>query len=172
MPAQRLKPKSAQWAGLLFTAGLLLSRPAASIELHLDSAALPVPGFRLAAEQPLSGLERWQLAGAFHSSQAHRSVALISINQQAPQAVRPGEVIAQGIHLQAVFADHVLLRRGARSARLFLQQATGANAAQPAPIAAPAPQVASTSARCQQFSQAQVPREELLALGICTTDAY
>jgi hypothetical protein len=165
MPALRHKPKAAQCAGVLF--GLLLSLPAAAVELHLDAAAMQVARFVLPADRALTGVEQWQLAGAMHSNQAQRSRALISVNGAAPQAVQIGEVIAQGVQLQAMYADHVLLRRGDSSTRLFLQQAVGISPGS-APVASaepvPAPLI---SATCAQLRETRVPHEELETLGIC-----
>jgi hypothetical protein len=165
-------PRPEAWRAATLSLGLLLSLPAAAVELHLDAAALQVPAFTLPADRPLPGLQQWQLTGAFHSNQAQRSLALIGINGRAPVAVYVGEVIEQGIQLQAVYADHVLLRRGDSSARLFLQQAVAANpvsiGATPAePASRPPP-----SAECLRFSQAQVPQEELITLGICPSVPY
>lgn len=169
MPALRHKPKAAQCAGVL--SGLLLSVPAAAVELHLDAAALQVARFVLPADRALTGVEQWQLAGAMHSNQALRSRALISVNGAAPLAVQVGEVIAQGVQLHAVYADHVLLRRGDSSAQLFLQQAVGvpvsADATLVTQLTAPA-----ISADCARFGQARVPQEELITLGICPPASY
>jgi hypothetical protein len=152
--------------------GLLLSVPAAAIELHLDVAALQVPRFMLPADRPLMGLQQWQLTGVFLSNQAPRSLALISVNGQPPLAVRVGEVIEHGIQLQAVFADHALLRRGDSATRLFIQQAGGARASSAA-IAAPEPATSPPiSADCTHFSQTKVPLEELITLGICPPAPY
>jgi hypothetical protein len=165
MPARHHKPQQTWRAGLLL--GLLLSQPAAAVELHLDAAALQIPVFILPADQPLTGLEQWQLAGAFQSNQAQRSVALISINGSAPLAVHIGEMLAQGIQLQAVYADHVLLRRGDSSTRLFLQQAVGGSTSSATAIAAEPVTTPPVSAECAQFIEARVPQEELETLGIC-----
>jgi hypothetical protein len=164
MPAQRHKPRAARCAGALFA--LLLSGPAAAVELHLDAAALQVARFTLPADRALTGVEQWQLAGAMHSNQAQRSRALISVNGSAPLAVQVGEVIAQGVQLQAVYADHVLLRRGDSSTRLFLQQAAGGTG-RAAAIAAEPVTSPPISADCARFSEARVPQEELETLGIC-----
>jgi hypothetical protein len=170
MPARHHKPQQTWRAGLLL--GLLLSLPAAAVELDLHVVALPVPGFILPADQPLLGLEQWQLAGVFHSSQALRSSALISVNGRAPQAVQVGEVLAQGIQLQAVYPDSVRLRRGNSSASLHLQQAVGASVTDSVQLTIQPLAVDTPSAECQQFIQSQVPHEELLALGICAPAAH
>lgn len=165
MPALHHKRQHTWRAGLLF--GLMLSLPAAAVELHLGAAALQIPVFTLPADQPLTGLEQWQLAGAFQSNQAQRSVALISINGSAPLAVHIDEIIAQGIQLQAVYADHVLLRRGDSSTRLFLQQAAGSSTIIATAITAEPVTTPPISADCAQFIEARVPQEELESLGIC-----
>jgi hypothetical protein len=165
MPALHHKPSAARWAGALF--GLLLSVPAAAVELHLDAAALQVARFVLPADRVLTGVEQWQLAGAVHSNQALRSRALISVNGAAPQAVQVGEVIAQGVQLQAVYADHVLLRRGDSSTRLFLQQAVGTRLTSTGATPVEPVTAAPISAACAHLRETRVPQEELETLGIC-----
>lgn len=144
--------------------GLLSSLPASAVELHLDASAWQVPAFHLPAPAVLQGLQGWQLSGAFVSSQSSKSLALISIAGAAPLPVRPGELIAEGISLLAVYRDHVRVQRGERQALLYLQNAVGAAdtaAPPPSPPAAPPP-----SSYCLSL-QAQVPLEELVTLGIC-----
>jgi hypothetical protein len=152
------------WRATALAWGLLSSLPASAVELHLDAAAWHVPAFNLPAAKPLQGLQDWQLSGAFQSSQSSKSMALISIAGAAPLAVRPGELIAEGISLQAVYSDHVRVQRGDRQALLYLQNAvgsTGAEAQAPHPADAPP-----ASSYCLSL-QPQVPLEELSTLGIC-----
>lgn len=145
--------------------GLLSSLPGSAVELHLDAAAWQVPAFHLPAPAPLHGLESWQLNGAFQSNQSSNSLALISIAGAAPLAVRPGELIVEGITLLAVYRDHVRVQRGDRQALLYLNDATSQRTE---PVAsAPAPStVAEPSATCLSL-QSQVPLEELVTLGLC-----
>jgi hypothetical protein len=165
MPTRHPKHRQPQRSGWLL--GLLLSLPASAIELHLDAVALQVPAFILPADRPLLGLQQWQLAGVFHSNQAQRSLALISIDGHAPLAVQVGEVIAQSIQLQAVYADHILLRRGDSSAQLFLQQGLAVTPASAGATPAERLTTPPLSADCAHFSESRVPQEELITLGIC-----
>ncbi len=157
--------RSNRWRAGAFALGLLNSVPTSALQLHLDAAAWQVPVFNLPAPAPLLGLQHWQLNGAFHSSQGSHSLALISIDGAAALAFRPGELIADGIYLQAVYSDHVRVQRGAGEARLYLQG--GADQAA-TPVASPINQAATTtpSATCLELQQ-QVPLEELTTLGIC-----
>lgn len=160
MPSPRPDP----WRVAALALGLLSSLPASAVELHLDAAAWQVPAFHLPAPGPLHGLQDWQLSGAFVSSQSSRSLALISIAGSVPLAVRPGELIAEGIRLQAVYSDRVRVQRGDRQALLYLQNAVGAaDAATPAP----SPPAAPPPSRYCLSLQAQVPLEELITLGLC-----
>lgn len=154
-----------RWRVGAFALGLLNSPPGSALELHLDAAAWQVPAFNLPAPAPPLGLQHWQLNGAFHSSQGGHSLALISIDGAAALAFRPGELIANGIYLQAVYSDHVRVQRGAAEARLYLQG--GADQAA-TPVASPPkqPVVTAPSATCLGLQQ-QVPLEELATLGIC-----
>ena len=152
------------WRATALAWGLLSSLPANAVELHLDAAAWHVPAFNLPAAKPLQGLQDWQLSGAFQSSQSSKSMALISIAGAAPLAVRPGELIAEGISLQAVYSDHVRVQRGDRQALLYLQNAVGSSASTTQAPSAPAAPPASTY--CLSL-QPQVPLEELVTLGIC-----
>lgn len=157
-------PRSEPWCAAALALGLLASLPASAVELHLDAPAWQVPAFNLPAAEPLQGLADWQLSGAFLSSQSSKSLALISIAGAAPLAVRPGELIAAGIHLQAVYSDHVRVQRGDRQALLYLQNAVGSTDAEAqAPRPADAPPA---SSYCLSL-QPQVPLEELATLGIC-----
>lgn len=156
-------PPNGGWATAL-AVGLLSSLPAGAVELHLDAAAWHVSAFNLPAAKPLQGLEDWQLSGAFQSSQSSNSLALISIAGAAPLAVRPGELIVEGITLLAVYRDHVRVQRGDRQALLYLQNAAGSTDAEAqAPRPADAPPA---SSYCLSL-QPQVPLEELTTLGIC-----
>lgn len=145
--------------------GLLSSLPAGALELHLDAAAWQVPAFNLPAPAPLHGLEAWQLSGAFVSNQSSNSLALISIAGAAPLAVRPGELIVEGITLLAVYRDHVRVQRGDRQALLYLDNATRQRA-EPVASAPAQGAVAESSATCLSL-QSQVPLEELVTLGLC-----
>lgn len=145
--------------------GLLSSLPGSAVELHLDGGAWRVPAFHLPAPAPLHGLERWQLNGAFQSNQSSNSLALISIAGAAPLAVRPGELIVEGITLLAVYRDHVRVQRGDRQALLYLDNATGQRAEPSANAPAPSTSAA-PSATCLSLHQ-QVPLEELATLGLC-----
>ena len=145
--------------------GLLSSLPGSALELHLDGGAWRVPAFHLPAHAPLHGLESWQLNGTFQSNQSKNSLALISIAGAAPLAVRPGELIVEGITLLAVYRDHVRVQRGDRQALLYLDNATRQRTEPSA--SAPAPSsVVETSATCLNLQQ-QVPLEELATLGLC-----
>ena len=145
--------------------GLLSSLPGSALELHLDDGAWRVPAFHLPAPAPLHGLESWQLNGAFQSNQSSNSLALISIAGAAPLAVRPGELIVEGITLLAVYRDHVRVQRGDRQALLYLDNATSQRT-EPV-VSAPAQgAVAEPSATCLSLHQ-QVPLEELITLGLC-----
>ena len=110
--------------------GLLSSLPGSALELHLDAGAWRVPAFHLPTPAPLHGLESWQLNGAVQSNQSSNSLALISIAGAAPLAVRPGELIVEGITLLAVYRDHVRVQRGDRQALLYLDNATSQRALQ------------------------------------------
>ena len=125
--------------------GLLSSLPGSALELHLDAGAWRVPAFHLPAPAPLHGLESWQLNGAFQSNQSSNSLALISIAGAAPLAVRPGDLIVEGITLFAVYRDHVRVQRGDRQALLYLQNAVGSTGAEAQALA---------GARQQQGDQA------------------
>lgn len=161
MPSPRPDP----WRAAALALGLLGSLPASAVELHLDAAAWQVPAFNLPVPAPLHGLQDWQLNGAFVSSQSSKSLALISIAGAAPLAVRPGELIAADIRLQAVYSDHVRVQRGDRQALLYLQNAVGAAGAATQAPSPPAP-AAPASSYCLSL-QPQVPLEELATLGIC-----
>lgn len=145
--------------------GLLSSLPGSTLELHLDAGAWRVPAFHLPAPAPLHGLESWQLNGAIQSNQSSNSLALISIAGAAPLAVRPGELIVEGITLLAVYRDHVRVQRGDRQALLYLDNATSQRTE---PIASAPAQgaVVEPSATCLSLHQ-QVPLEELVTLGLC-----
>ena len=145
--------------------GLLSSLPGSALELHLDGGAWRVPAFHLPAPAPLHGLENWQLNGAFQSNQSSNSLALISIAGAAPLAVRPGELIVEGITLLAVYRDHVRVQRGDRQALLYLDNATSQRA-EPVASAPAQGDVAEPSATCLSLHQ-QVPLEELVTLGLC-----
>lgn len=143
--------------------GLLSSLPGSALELHLDGGAWRVPAFHLPA--PLHGLESWQLNGAFQSNQSSNSLALISIAGAAPLAVRPGELIVEGITLLAVYRDHVRAQRGDRQALLYLDNATSQRT-EPVASAPAQGDVAEPSATCLSLQQ-QVPLDELATLGLC-----
>lgn len=145
--------------------GLLSSLPGSALELHLDAGAWRVPAFHLPAPAPLHGLESWQLNGAFQSNQSKNSLALISIAGAAPLAVRPGELIVEGITLLAVYRDHVRVQRGDRQALLYLDNATSQRT-EPSANAPAQGAVAEPSATCLSLQQ-QVPLEELATLGLC-----
>lgn len=161
MPSPRPDP----WRVAALALGLLSSLPASAVELHLDAAAWQVPAFHLPAPGPLHGLQDWQLSGAFVSSQSSKSLALISIAGSVPLAVRPGELIAEGIRLQAVYSDRVRVQRGDRQALLYLQNASEPRTEPDARAGAPSA-VVEPSATCLSL-QAQVPLEELITLGLC-----
>lgn len=145
--------------------GLLSSLPGSALELHLDAAAWQVPTFHLPEPAPLHDLEGWQLSGALQSNQSSNSLALISIAGAAPLAVRPGELIAEGITLLAVYRDHVRVQRGDRQARLYLNSAV-TERVEPATAEPIQSAVAEPSANCLALQQ-QVPLEELVTLGMC-----
>lgn len=145
--------------------GLLSSLPGSALELHLDGGAWRVPAFHLPAPAPLHGLESWQLNGAFQSNQSKNSLALISIAGAAPLAVRPGELIVEGITLLAVYRDHVRVQRGDRQALLYLDNATSQRT-EPVASAPAQGAVVEPSATCLSLHQ-QVPLEELITLGLC-----
>ena len=145
--------------------GLLSSLPGSALELHLDGGAWRVPAFHLPAPAPLHGLESWQLNGAFQSNQSKNSLALISIAGAAPLAVRPGELIVEGITLLAVYRDHVRVQRGDRQALLYLDNATSQRT-EPVASAPAQGAVVEPSATCLSLQQ-QVPPEELATLGLC-----
>lgn len=145
--------------------GLLSSLPGSALELHLDAGAWRVPAFHLPAPAPLHGLESWQLNGAFQSNQSSNSLALISIAGAAPLAVRPGELIVEGITLLAVYRDHVRVQRGDRQALLYLDNATSQRT-EPVASAPAQSAVAEPSATCLSLQQ-QVPLDELATLGLC-----
>lgn len=145
--------------------GLLSSLPGSALELHLDGGAWRVPAFHLPAPAPLHGLESWQLNGAFQSNQSKNSLALISIAGAAPLAVRPGELIVEGITLLAVYRDHVRVQRGDRQALLYLDNATSQRT-EPVASAPAQGAVVEPSATCLSLHQ-QVPLEELATLGLC-----
>ena len=145
--------------------GLLSSLPGSALELHLDAGAWWVPAFHLPAPAPLHGLESWQLNGAFQSNQSKNSLALISIAGAAPLAVRPGELIVEGITLLAVYRDHVRVQRGDRQALLYLDNATSQRT-EPVASAPAQGAVVEPSATCLSLHQ-QVPLEELATLGLC-----
>lgn len=153
------------WRAGAFALGLLNSPPGSALQLHLDAGAWRVPVFYLPAPSPLLGLQHWQLNGAFHSSQASHSLALISIDGAAALALRPGELIADGIYLQAVYSDHVRVQRGTAEARLYLQGSAD-QAAMPVANPLKQPAITAPSATCLEL-QHQVPLEELATLGIC-----
>jgi hypothetical protein len=155
------------WRVTALAWGLLSSLPASAVELHLDAAAWHVPAFNLPVAKPLQGLQDWQLSGAFQSNQSSKSLALISIAGAAPLAVRPGELIAEGISLQAVYSDHVRVERGDRQALLYLRNAVDAASDTAHPPSLPiTPAGPPPSAECLSL-QTQVPLEELATLGIC-----
>lgn len=145
--------------------GLLSSLPGSALELHLDGGAWRVPASHLPAPAPLHGLESWQLNGAFQSNQSKNSLALISIAGAAPLAVRPGELIVEGITLLAVYRDHVRVQRGDRQALLYLDNATSQRT-EPVASAPAQGAVVEPSATCLSLHQ-QVPLEELATLGLC-----
>lgn len=145
--------------------GLLSSLPGSALELHLDAGAWRVPAFHLPTPAPLHGLESWQLNGAVQSNQSSNSLALISIAGAAPLAVRPGELIVEGITLLAVYRDHVRVQRGDRQALLYLDNATSQRT-EPVASAPAQGDVAEPSATCLSLHQ-QVPLEELVTLGLC-----
>ena len=145
--------------------GLLSSLPGSALELHLDGGAWRVPAFHLPAPAPLHGLESWQLNGAVQSNQSSNSLALISIAGAAPLALRPGELIVEGITLLAVYRDHVRVQRGDRQALLYLDNATSQRTEPVAPALAQGA-AAEPSATCLSLHQ-QVPLEELATLGLC-----
>ncbi len=145
--------------------GLLSSLPGSALELHLDGGAWRVPAFHLPAHAPLHGLESWQLNGTFQSNQSKNSLALISIAGAAPLAVRPGELIVEGITLLAVYRDHVRVQRGDRQALLYLDNATSQRT-EPVASAPAQDAVAEPSATCLSLQQ-QVPQDELVTLGLC-----
>lgn len=145
--------------------GLLSSLPGSALELHLDGGAWRVPAFHLPAPAPLHGLESWQLNGAFQSNQSKNSLALISIAGAAPLAVRPGELIVEGITLLAVYRDHVRVQRGDRQALLYLDNATSQRT-EPVASAPAQGAVVEPGATCLSLHQ-QVPLEELITLGLC-----
>ena len=145
--------------------GLLSSLPGSALELHLDAGAWRVPAFHLPTPAPLHGLESWQLNGAVQSNQSSNSLALISIAGAAPLAVRPGELIVEGITLLAVYRDHVRVQRGDRQALLYLDNATSQRT-EPVASAPAQGAVVEPSATCLSLHQ-QVPLEELATLGLC-----
>lgn len=145
--------------------GLLSSLPGSALELHLDAGAWRVPAFHLPTPAPLHGLESWQLNGAVQSNQSSNSLALISIAGAAPLAVRPGELIVEGITLLAVYRDHVRVQRGDRQALLYLDNATSQRT-EPVASAPAQGAVVEPSATCLSLHQ-QVPLEELITLGLC-----
>lgn len=153
------------WRTAALALGLLSSLPGSAVELHLDTAVWRVPAFHLPAPAPLHGLESWQLNGAFQSNQSSNSLALISIAGAAPLAVRPGELIVEGITLLAVYRDHVRVQRGDRQALLYLDNATSQRT-EPVASAPAQGAVAEPSATCLSLHQ-QVPLEELITLGLC-----
>lgn len=59
------------------------------------------------------------LLGSFVHSRAEQSVAVIQASGKAPQRLAPGKEVIQGVRLQAVHPDHVVLVRGGESERLF-----------------------------------------------------
>lgn len=63
------------------------------------------------------------LLGSFVHGRGEQSAALVQVSGKAPQRLVPGEEVIQGVHLQAVHPDHVVLVRGGESERLFFPRA-------------------------------------------------
>ena len=59
------------------------------------------------------------LLGSFVHNRTERSVAVIQASGKAPQRLVPGQEVIQGVRLQAVHPDHVVLVRAGASERLF-----------------------------------------------------
>lgn len=63
------------------------------------------------------------LLGSFVNTRTEHSAAVIQVSGKAPRRVVVGQEVVQGVRLEDVSADHVVLVRGGVSERLFFPQA-------------------------------------------------
>lgn len=126
----------AYWTWIFFTPKVLLppqppARANASdalsvvVNAHLFGAAPEG-----SAPAPVATASNMRLSGVFAAVGTLPAFAIISLDGQTSQPVRNGDAISPGVTLEAVFPDHVLIRRNGVRERLDLD-ARGVSAPQP-----------------------------------------
>nr|WP_176947218.1 type II secretion system protein N [Pseudomonas benzenivorans] len=115
-----------QWQTLLASKPLLVSEPAVPKRAAVDLEQLGGvfgPTAPKAKEPPRKTTLPLTLLGSFVSAQVEHSAAVIQVAGKAPKRVVVGREVTQGVHLEAVSADHVVLTRGGVPEHLFFPRA-------------------------------------------------
>ncbi|MNF27604.1 Type II secretion system protein N [compost metagenome] len=111
-----------QWNALLtevpriVPAGLSSSRAAVDLK---QIAGLFKPDALEAEVIPRNTNLPLTLLGSFVHNRSEQSVAVIQVSGKVPQRLALGDEVIQGVRLQTVRSDHVVLMRGGVSERLF-----------------------------------------------------
>ena len=140
--------------------------PFYAVAVQLPMGVLPVDTpWTLPLSLPIVGLDDWQLHGLFYQS-GGGGWALLSTDKASALNVESGEVLQDGIHLEAIANDGVWLVRG--KYRTFLRLASMPSSAQAHEHAVSlTTEAAVPSDACQIYASGGVPLDELRALGLC-----
>ena len=117
-----------------------------------------------AVEGGLPAISGWRLQGIFSASHGS-GIAQIQLNGAARISVRSGDQLPEGIVVQAILPDRVLLQRGAQRAELLLK---GASPSTAVTAVLSSPEVATAQQpNCEEYAGTGVPLDELVSLGLC-----
>lgn len=69
--------------------------------------------------------QRLILTGTIVGRSAHEGTAFIGVDAHNPQTYSGGAILANGVRLEEIYKDHVVLAKGGQRVSLYLQQAKG-----------------------------------------------
>lgn len=118
-----------QWQALLASKPLVVREPEVPVRAVIDVEQLSgVFGSSTAKakDPPRKTTLPLTLLGSFVSAHAKHSAAVIQVAGKAPKRVVAGQEVTQGVRLEAISADHVVLRRGSVSEHLFFPRTMAA----------------------------------------------